>query len=42
MEVWIEGLREGTSPIPFDEIMNVHQACLAAVDSLKTGEAVKL
>jgi predicted dehydrogenase/threonine dehydrogenase-like Zn-dependent dehydrogenase len=42
IEAWIKGLRAGTSPISFDEISNVHQACLAAVDSLKTGDAVKL
>ena len=42
IEAWIEGLRKGMSPIPLDEIINVHQACLAAVSSLKTGEAVKL
>src|SRR5262249_16307615 len=42
IEAWVKGLRAGTSPIPLSEIVNVHQACLAAVDSLKTGDAVEL
>ncbi len=42
IEAWVEGLRTGASPIPFQEIVNVHQACLSAIDSLKTGDVVKL
>jgi polar amino acid transport system substrate-binding protein len=41
IEAWIAGLREGVSPIPLAEIINVHQACLAAVESLKLGAAVR-
>jgi len=42
IEAWVTGLKTGTSPIPFDEIVNVHKACFAAFDSLRTGETVKL
>jgi len=42
IEAWVTGLKTGRSPIPFDEIVNVHKACFAAFDSLRTGETVKL
>ena len=32
---WARGLKEGHSPIPFDQIVNVHQACLGAIRSLQ-------
>jgi len=39
---WVEGIRKGVSPIPFQEIINVHQACLAAGQSMKNRETVLL
>jgi polar amino acid transport system substrate-binding protein len=42
IERWVKGLRQGVAPIPFDEILNVHQACLAALDSMKDSCVVKL
>jgi len=42
IEVWVKALSEGTRPIPFDHILNVHETCFAAIDSLKTGEVIKL
>jgi len=42
IEAWVKGLQNGVSPIPLDEILNVHQACLAAIDSFKSGEAVEI
>ncbi len=42
MEAWILGLKEGRSPIPPDEILNVHAACFAALESLQTGAIVTL
>jgi predicted dehydrogenase len=40
MEAWVKGLRDGAAPIPFEQIVNVHQTCLAALDSLNTGFAI--
>ena len=37
IDAWVKGLRSGVSPIPFQEIVNVHQACLSAIESLRTG-----
>ncbi len=34
---WVNGLKSGISPIPVDEIINVHNACLLAIESMKTG-----
>lgn len=42
MQLWIEGLANGTSPIPFDELVNVHRACLAAIRSIEQREAIRL
>jgi polar amino acid transport system substrate-binding protein len=42
VEAWIRGLQKGESPIPFHEIVNVHQACLAAVRALCQGDTVRL
>jgi len=42
IETWVKALSEGTRPIPFDQILNVHDTCFAAIDSLKTGEVVTL
>lgn len=35
---WAAGLKSGTSPIPWEEIENVHRACFAALRSLQTGQ----
>ena len=32
----------GRDPIPLNGIENVHRACFAAVESLRTGQAVKV
>jgi predicted dehydrogenase len=37
---FLAGIREGRSPIPLETIANVHRACFAAVDSLRTGRPV--
>jgi predicted dehydrogenase/threonine dehydrogenase-like Zn-dependent dehydrogenase len=37
---FLRGVREGTSPIPLETIANVHRACFAAIDSLRTGQPV--
>lgn len=42
MEQWVEGLRQGSSPIPFEELINVHRACLAAIRSIEQHETVRL
>jgi len=34
IDAWAKGLRQGTSPIPFAEIINVHRACFAAIRSM--------
>lgn len=42
LEAWINGLNNGQSPIPFDEIINVHQACFAAIESIRTSQTIKI
>jgi predicted dehydrogenase/threonine dehydrogenase-like Zn-dependent dehydrogenase len=43
IDAWASGLMRGTSPIPFDEIINVHRACFAAIASLiGDGTAVEI
>ena len=42
IEAWIKGLGSGKSPIPFDELINVHAGCLAAVQSMAQGTIVEL
>ncbi|MGH7496838.1 MAG: bi-domain-containing oxidoreductase [bacterium] len=42
VEAWIRGLQSGESPMPFHEIANVHQACLAAVRALRQGDTIRL
>jgi hypothetical protein len=42
IRAWIQGLREGKSPIPFDQIVNVHQACLAGIRSMEQRESIQL
>jgi polar amino acid transport system substrate-binding protein len=37
---WIKGLRDGLPPIPFPELVNVHQACFAALRSMETGGVI--
>jgi len=38
----VEGLKKGTSPIPFHEIVNVHKTCFMAVESMKRREALRI
>ena len=42
IDAWINGLKKGESPISFNEIINVHQACLAAIESIRTGQTIKM
>jgi polar amino acid transport system substrate-binding protein len=42
MQSWLDGIRSGASPIPLAEILNVHEACLAALRSIQQGGAVEL
>jgi len=42
VQAWVKGLRQGSSPIAFESIVNVHQACLAAIESIGTGGVVKI
>jgi predicted dehydrogenase len=37
VKAFIEGVREGSNPIPLATIANVHLACYAAVESISTG-----
>jgi predicted dehydrogenase len=37
---FLAALREGRNPIPLATIENVHRACFAAVESLRTGRPV--
>ena len=38
VEEWVRGLRQGQSSIPLAEILNVHAACFAALESMQSGE----
>jgi polar amino acid transport system substrate-binding protein len=40
IDCWAKGLRDGTCPMPFEEIANVHRACLGAIRSLSENAAV--
>jgi polar amino acid transport system substrate-binding protein len=42
MEAWIRGLQRGENPIPWLEIVNVHQGCLAAISSMQRREMMRL
>ncbi|MGC8989466.1 MAG: bi-domain-containing oxidoreductase [Verrucomicrobiia bacterium] len=42
IEAWVKGLKNGKSPIPFCEIMNVHQACFAALRSMRDRAKVRV
>lgn len=42
IQAWINGLREGRSPIPVTDIINVHQACFAAIKSIRDCEVVRI
>jgi predicted dehydrogenase/threonine dehydrogenase-like Zn-dependent dehydrogenase len=41
-ERFLDGVRHGSNPIPLESIDNVHRACFAAVESLRTGAPVRL
>jgi predicted dehydrogenase/threonine dehydrogenase-like Zn-dependent dehydrogenase len=40
VECFLTGVRDGVNPIPLASIANVHRACYATVDSLRTGKPV--
>lgn len=42
IDAWIRGVKSGESPIPFQQIINIHQACLAAIESIKTRETIRI
>jgi polar amino acid transport system substrate-binding protein len=42
MDNWINGLKKGVSPIPFAELINVHRACFAAIESFTTHEIIRI
>ncbi len=42
IDAWINGLKKGESPISFNEIINVHQACFAAIESIRTSKTIKI
>jgi polar amino acid transport system substrate-binding protein len=42
IDAWVQAIRQGKSPIPFDEILNVHRACFAAIRSFRDGIVVQL
>jgi polar amino acid transport system substrate-binding protein len=42
INAWAKSLLQGKSAIPFDEICNVHHACLAAVRSIQKSAVVHL
>lgn len=42
VNAWIRGLQEGRSPIPISEILNVHDACLASLQSMQTRATISL
>jgi len=42
IKAWADALAEGSSTIPFDEIINVHRACFAAIQSMTDGQSVRL
>jgi polar amino acid transport system substrate-binding protein len=37
INAWVEGLKKGSSPIAYEEIINVHRACLGAIRSMRDG-----
>jgi predicted dehydrogenase len=39
---FLEGIRTGEAPVDLEEIVNVSVATLAIVESLRTGETVRL
>jgi predicted dehydrogenase len=42
LRAFLAAVRQGGHPIPLDEIEAAHRACFAAVDSLRTGRAVRV
>ena len=42
MKAWVDGLKSGSSPIPFQEIINVHRACLSAIRSMEERKTIHL
>jgi predicted dehydrogenase/threonine dehydrogenase-like Zn-dependent dehydrogenase len=42
IDAWVESLRTGKIPIPFEEIMNVHRACFAAIRSIQNGMVTEI
>jgi len=42
VDAWARGLKSGASPIPFDQVINVHRACLAAIQSMGDGNVIRV
>jgi polar amino acid transport system substrate-binding protein len=42
IDAWVEGLKKGSSPIPVEEILNVHRACLAGIRSMREHVAIEI
>lgn len=42
LDLWVSSLRAGKAPIAFSDIVNVHQACFAALTALRDGHDVPL
>jgi polar amino acid transport system substrate-binding protein len=42
IDEWVKSLGKGTVPIPFEEIVNVHRACFAAIRSIQNRAPVKV
>lgn len=42
MNAWVTALRQGSNPISFEQIVNVHRACLGAISSIQRGGAVRI
>ncbi|MGH7984558.1 MAG: Gfo/Idh/MocA family protein, partial [Candidatus Udaeobacter sp.] len=42
LDAWVRGIRRGRVSIPLDEILNVHEACFAALRCIETGELVSI
>jgi predicted dehydrogenase/threonine dehydrogenase-like Zn-dependent dehydrogenase len=42
MKAWVDSLRQGSWPIPLEQLINVHRACFAAIRSMRDSVAVTL
>jgi polar amino acid transport system substrate-binding protein len=42
IDEWAAGLKAGRSPIPFEQLVNVHRACFAAIQAYTEHQPIKL